>query len=67
MRDLSSRPRVEPTAPALETRSLNHWATREIPDWGFNDLIFVNRQTHPPCHASLLRIPRGEFSLGFIS
>ena len=29
MWDLSARPGIKPTAPALETQSLNHWTTRK--------------------------------------
>ena len=28
---LSSPPRIEPQAPALDTLSLKHWTTREVP------------------------------------
>ena len=31
MWDLSPRPGIEPTSPALEVQSLNHWTTREVP------------------------------------
>ena len=29
--DLSSRPGIEPTLPAVEAWSLNHWTAREVP------------------------------------
>ena len=32
---LDPRPGIDPMAAALEARSLNHWATREVPDAWF--------------------------------
>ena len=32
LRDLSSRPGIEPASPALGAQSLNHWTAREVPD-----------------------------------
>ena len=31
MRDLSSRPGIEPVPPAVEVQSPNHWTAREFP------------------------------------
>ena len=33
MRDLSSQPGIEPTPPALEGWSLNHWTAREVSEF----------------------------------
>ena len=33
--DLSSLTGIKPAPPAVEARSLNHWATREIPQVAF--------------------------------
>ena len=30
---LVPRPGIEPVPPAVETQSLNHWTTREVPRW----------------------------------
>ena len=35
MRDLSSRPGIEPVPPAVEAWSPNHWSAREFPVWSF--------------------------------
>ena len=32
---LVPRPGIKPVPPALEAQSLNHWATREVPDYHF--------------------------------
>ena len=32
---------IEPMPPAVETRSLNHWTTREIPGWPLNEIQFA--------------------------
>ena len=42
MRTLVSPPRIEPTLPAVETQSLNHWTTGKSQ----GQLIISNRQTH---------------------
>ena len=34
---LDPRPGIDPMAAALEARSLNHWATREVPDAWFKN------------------------------
>ena len=36
---LASQPRIEPTPPAVEVRSLNHWTAREVPTYCFQNLF----------------------------
>ena len=38
------RPGIEPTPPALEAWSRNHWTTREVPEQGFKQ---VKAQSYP--------------------
>ena len=45
MWDLSSPTRVELTPLAVEARSLNHWATREV----LSQRVLHNLVTHLPC------------------
>lgn len=33
--NLVPRPGIEPTSPAMEARSLNHWMAREVPHLHF--------------------------------
>ena len=39
--DLSFPTRDEPEPPAVETWSLNHWTTREVPDNIFSSVLYV--------------------------
>ena len=44
-RILAPRPGLEPTPPALEARSLNHWTAREVQVYA--SISNTDRQSHP--------------------
>ena len=47
---LVPRPGIEPTPPALEAQSLNHWTAREVPEMKNNLRRLWSKGYIPTCH-----------------
>ena len=46
--NLVPQPGIEPSSPALETQSLNHWTTRNVPALPFSSCEFLGWKTRAP-------------------